>query len=130
MSLRAGVSSVWAGKVSSFQMSSRTKLSPLWARKHLCGRVGLYRPRQRKRNVCVGYDSGKKTSTWTSQPKWATSEARKCLCGRVSLLGMHQRCRRVRVSSLGVKINISHLSVPLFREPLRSRLENSTRNRR
>ena len=39
-------------------------------------------------------------------------------------------CLHVKVSFLGVKMNVMHLSIPLFRETLRRHLENSTRIQR
>lgn len=75
--LWTGVSPKWSGKVSSLQLSL---LMSVWMSKHvwamsaerkcLCGHVGLCRRWQRKEiisvdeSACVGYISGKKTSTW------------------------------------------------------------------
>ena len=98
-----GVNPKWTGKVSSLKMSSQESL---WMRKNVLavsverscpsGRVGLCSPRQRKENVCVDDIAG---------------------------VGCDQNtCLFVWVSSLGVNMNVLHLSIPLFRETLRRHL--------
>ena len=60
--------------------------------------------------ACIGRGREKKTHVW------AMAEARTCLCWTSKpVWDAIKICLRVRVSSLGIKINVFHLSIPLLR---------------